>query len=93
MKARIYAEGMFSSWIIDKLSKYPEEVQKMRLMKIIRKNEKTGYGKAHNFEKIKSVEDFRKAVPTNDYEDLRPWIEREDQTNEHALTTETPLRY
>ena len=93
MKARIYAEGMFSSWIIDKLSKYPEEVQLMRLMKIIRKNEKTGYGKAHSFEKIKSVEDFRKCVPINDYEDLRPWIEREDQTNELALTPETPLRY
>jgi hypothetical protein len=93
MKARIYAEGMFSSWIIDKISQYPEEVQLTRLMKIIRKNEKTGYGKAHSFEKIKSVEDFRKAVPINDYEDLRPWIEREDQTNELALTPETPLRY
>ncbi len=93
MKARIYAEGMFSSWIIDKISKFPKEVQHMRLMKIIRRNEKTGYGKAHNFESIKSVEDFRKCVPVNDYEDLRPWIEREDQTNEHVLTQETPLRY
>lgn len=93
IKARIYTEGMISSWIVDKLSKYPEEVQLMRLMKIIRKNAQTGYGKAHSFEKIKTVADFRKCVPVNEYEDLRPWIEREDQTNENSLTEQPPLRY
>ncbi|MEZ4815721.1 MAG: GH3 auxin-responsive promoter family protein [Bdellovibrionota bacterium] len=93
IKTRVYAEGMISSWIVDKLAKYPQEVQQMRLMKIIKKNAQTEYGKAHSFDKIKSVEDFRKLVPINDYEDLRPWIEKEDQTGESSITHKGAVRY
>ncbi len=93
IKARIYAEGMVTSWIVDKLAKYPREVQSMRLSKIIAKNKDTEYGRAHNFDKIRSVEDFRKYVPVNDYEDLRPWIEKEDQTGQRAILGSNTVRY
>src|SRR6266446_3130228 len=93
IKGRIYAEGIVSNWIIEKLSKYPEAVQKTRLLKIIRANRDTDYGKAHDFYKIKSVEDFRRSVPMNEYEDLRPWFEKADQTNAKTITSEQPLRY
>lgn len=93
IKTRIYAEGMISSWVVDKLARYPKEVQQMRLMKIIKRNAETEYGKTHNFDKIKSIEDFRKHVPVNDYEDLRPWIEKEDQTGSSAITKRGAVRY
>ncbi len=93
IKSRIYLEGMFSSWIVDKMSRFPEEVQWMRLKKIIAQNKNTEYGKVHNFDKIHSVQDFQKNVPVNDYEDLRPWIDKEDQTGEHAILPDHPLRY
>lgn len=92
IKTRVYAEGMISSWIVDKLARYPKEVQALRLMKLIKKNALTEYGKAHNFDKIKSVEDFRNFVPVNDYEDLRPWIEKEDQTGEISMTHKVSVR-
>jgi hypothetical protein len=93
IKTRIYAEGMISSWVVDKLARYPQEVQKMRLMNIIKKNAETEYGKAHGFDKITSVEDFRRQVPVNDYEDLRPWIEKEDQTGGRSITKKGAVRY
>ena len=93
VKGRIHAEGSITSWVVNQLAKYPEEVQKMRLLKIIRSNRDTEYGKAHNFRKIKTVEDFRSQVPVNEYEDLRPWIERESQTNQRSITHQEPLRY
>jgi len=36
----------------------------------------TGFGENHQFSSIKTYEDFKKNVPVNDYEDLRPYIER-----------------
>jgi hypothetical protein len=93
IKTRVYTEGMISSWVVDKLARYPREVQNMRLSKIIKKNLNTEYGKAHNFDKIKTVDDFRKYVPINDYEDLRPWIEKEDQTGNHAILGKKAVRY
>lgn len=36
----------------------------------------TCYGKQHGFNQINSINDFKKAVPINDYDTLKPYIER-----------------
>ena len=36
----------------------------------------TVFGKDHNFEKIKTYDDFKKYVPIRDYEELKPYIEK-----------------
>jgi len=36
----------------------------------------TEYGKAYSFEKINSIADFQKQVPINDYDALKPYIQR-----------------
>jgi hypothetical protein len=36
----------------------------------------TAFGKEHNFDKIASYEDYKKAVPIRDYEQLKPYIDR-----------------
>ena len=43
---------------------------------LIKKGEKTAFGKEHGFEKIKNYESFKKQVPIRDYEALKPWVER-----------------
>ncbi|MEO1263680.1 MAG: GH3 auxin-responsive promoter family protein [Bacteroidota bacterium] len=43
---------------------------------LIKKGDKTAFGKKHGFEKIKDYESFKQQVPIRDYEGLKPWIER-----------------
>ena len=54
--------------------KDPLRSQSKKLLKIVRANESSAFGKAHHFKAIKSIRDFRRAVPPNKYEDLAPYI-------------------
>lgn len=67
MKKRIHQIELFR--------KYPHEVQKELFYSLIEKGSKTVYGLQHNFDKIKSYEDFKK-VPLQVYEDIEPWIDK-----------------
>lgn len=93
IKTRINLEGIIASYIVDKDAKDSKKTQERVLNRIISKARETEYGKAHHFDQIHSPEDYRKYVPVNEYEDLRPWIEKQDQTNLHTITPDHPLRY
>lgn len=43
---------------------------------LINVGKNTAYGKAHNFDKISTYEDFKQHVPLVDYEELKPYVER-----------------
>jgi hypothetical protein len=60
----------------DRCTVDPAKTQKKLLFDIIRKNRNTLYGKEHGFSSIKTVEDFQKKVPVNNYESLRPYIKK-----------------
>ena len=47
------------------------------LMDIITKNKHTAFGRHYHFDEIHSYQDFIKQVPIAEYEDLRPWIEKQ----------------
>lgn len=44
--------------------------------RIVAQAAQTAFGRDHGFSGIKTYEDFKKAVPIRDYEDLKPYIER-----------------
>ena len=46
------------------------------LMQIVRDNENTEYGAAHEFSKIHSVEDYKAQMPFTEYDDYAEGIER-----------------
>ena len=46
--------------------------QQEKLLEIVRRNADTDYGREHGFERIRSVDDFRQAVPPQHYETLAP---------------------
>ena len=50
--------------------------QEKLLLAFVKTAEKTLFGRVHQFEAIKNVEDFQKQVPIADYEDLKPFIEK-----------------
>ncbi|MCB0431003.1 MAG: GH3 auxin-responsive promoter family protein [Flavobacteriales bacterium] len=73
----------FISWLMKKrihqielFMKYPHEVQAEWFRKLISAVAPTEWGKAHGYDSIKSVEDFRANVPVQDYESLKPYIQR-----------------
>ena len=69
-----------------------EKTQENLLLKILRENSQTEFGKEHNFERISSVEEFRERVPINDYNNLEPYITRQQEGN-LELTVAEPVFY
>jgi hypothetical protein len=72
-----------ASWLMKKrmhqielFIKYPGDVQHEWLQRMVRDASGTEYGKQHGFENIENYSQFRNNVPLNDYESLKPLIER-----------------
>lgn len=61
---------------IDLFKKYPIEVQEELLTKLITTAETTEWGEKHGYANIDSYDAFKKAVPLQDYNDLKPWVNR-----------------
>ena len=69
-----------------------ERAQHQLLMTILRENADTTFGRAHGFATISSLEDYRNAVPVHGFDQLAPYITRQ-QGGERALTAEQPEYY
>ena len=66
------------------------ENQEQLLLALTKTAEKTLFGREHQFEKIKSVEDYQNRVPVRDYEGLKPYIEKVKKGQRNILWTDTP---
>ncbi|MDG1333097.1 MAG: GH3 auxin-responsive promoter family protein [Crocinitomicaceae bacterium] len=61
---------------IDLFRKYPLEVQEELLGRLMIAGSKSVYGAVHDFSMIKTYDQFRSKVPLQEYEDVKPWIDR-----------------
>ncbi|MEM1225427.1 MAG: GH3 auxin-responsive promoter family protein [Planctomycetota bacterium] len=52
------------------------EVQEAGLLRRIRQNRDSQFGRDHGFAEIRNIEDFRSRVPVSDYEYHRPYIQQ-----------------
>ncbi|MCC7467037.1 MAG: GH3 auxin-responsive promoter family protein [Saprospiraceae bacterium] len=50
--------------------------QEKTMHRIVAQAAQTAFGRDHGFSAIKTYDDFKKAVPIRDYEDLKPYIDR-----------------
>ncbi len=66
-----YYKKRFASWAND-----ASGLQQKEFNNLIKKGRETAFGREHNFDNIKSYEDFKKNVPIREYEDLKPYIDR-----------------
>ena len=71
------------SWIIKKrihqielFMKYPHDVQAEIFKKLIYAAKDTEWGRKFDYQSINSVEEFKSRVPINDYDGIKPYIER-----------------
>lgn len=69
------------------------EVQEKWRSELVRKAAGTQFGKDHFFKDIHSYSDFREAVPVNDYEDLKPYVERIKSGESDILWPGKPLYF
>lgn len=67
--------------------------QQRVLTELLDFNAGTEYGRAHSFGSIRSLDDFRKAVPINDYAALAPWIDRMAAGESNLLSADDPAVY
>ncbi|KQS95250.1 GH3 auxin-responsive promoter family protein [Chryseobacterium sp. Leaf394] len=74
----------------ESFKKNAPQLQEELLFSLIKTAEKTLFGRSHNFEEIKTVKDFQDKVKINDYEDLKPYIEKVKKGQRSILWPETP---
>jgi len=72
--AKIWAKKMVKS--AQHFTKNAVENQEQLLLKLVNKAKNTEFGKNHRFSSIRSIEDFQKQVPLQDYEDIKVYIEK-----------------
>ena len=61
---------------IDFLKKHPEEVQMKTLLKLLHAAGDTEYGKKYGFRTIGSEEEYKSRLPLQDYDEIKPYVER-----------------
>jgi hypothetical protein len=71
----------------------PVEAQRLQWMALIKKAEKTAFGKDHNFARLKTIEDYQKAVPLRRYEDFWKEYWRRDFPRLHNCTWPGSIPY
>ena len=74
-------------------AKNPRDAQSQLLQKILTANQDADFGKRCGFAALADVEDYRRAVPPQSYEQLREDIERQELTGHPCLTAERPIYY
>ena len=81
-----------ASWLMKKrmhqielFVKYPVDVQTEWMHSLLNSASNTEYGKTHKFSEIKNYDQFKKQIPINDYESLKPLIDRTRRGEQNLL--------
>jgi hypothetical protein len=82
------SEAKTQKWVTN-----PVVAQQKVFENLIRRAEKTQFGKDHHFSQIKNPEDFAKQVPIRDYEELKPYVDRVVQGEENVLWKGKPIYF
>ena len=72
---------------MERCSREPDKANEALLMKILRENADTEYGKKYGFADIHSAEEYKKRVPYSDYDVYAPYIQRMVKNKETNLIT------
>ena len=96
MSLKAFAAKLFAQKIYNKTQIWannPIETQNNVLQKLILQAKDTKFGIDHQFDTIKTSQDFAKAVPIRDYEDLKPYIDSVVKGEENILWIGKPLYF
>jgi hypothetical protein len=71
----------------------PRQAQQRALTAILGALAPTEYGQQYGFARLRNADEFRRAVPIQDYEALRQYIDRQIETGRPVVTAEPPIMY
>lgn len=71
----------------------PRGEQQKVLADLLSHNADTEFGRAHDFGRIRTVDEFRRAVPLQDFDAHAPYIERMAAGEGNVLTADDPVVY
>ena len=77
----------------ERAAKIPFENQRRLLLEVLARNKNTVFGEKHDFAHMRSIEDYQARVPLNNYETLRPYIERLTRGELNILTIDKPILF
>lgn len=84
----IRASGLLDRRTLAWDMRHPGEAQKEFLLRLIKKNENTQYGKKYAFSSIASEKDFRNKLPVVEYSDIEHYIDNIKMGGQNVLTSE-----
>lgn len=76
-----------------KKSQKADKISEKLLLKMIKKNKNTEFGKKYNFKEIKSIKDYQEKMPFTTYEDYKEYIECMVNTGKQKLITANKIDY
>ncbi len=79
-------------WRIQNWTNHPVAAQREVLQDLVTAGQYTAYGKKYHFTRLFTVKDFKKNVPIQEYDDLRPYILRMMEGEENVLWN-TPVNW
>ncbi len=79
-------------WRIQNWTNHPVAAQREVLQHLVTAGQYTCYGKKYHFTRLFTVKDFKKNVPIQEYDDLRPYILRMMEGEENVLWN-TPVNW
>jgi hypothetical protein len=71
----------------------PRAAQNELLLRILRRNQNTAFGRDHGFHGINSIGNYRSQVPIGDYERFRPYVKRASEGGRDVLTADPILMF
>ena len=74
-------------------SKDPKSAQLSRLSEIIQSGRNSAFGREHGFNSVRNYDDYCRALPPNDYEYFRPYVDRLVQGEKGILTSQAPFMF
>ncbi len=86
----------FAYYIYTRLKKEWKQLMKIRQAfskNLVKTAKETQFGKDHHFKDIETYEDFTKAVPIRDYEQLKPYIEKIKEGTHNVLWKGKPIYF
>jgi GH3 auxin-responsive promoter len=91
LKSTIRLRGQIASLALDRAASEPAHAQREVLGKILSRNADTVFGREHGFASINGEADYRRRVPVNEYESLRPYVDRIVAGEKAVLTKSAPF--
>lgn len=82
-----WADGMRVRNRLEDITYEPMRSQEDFVMRLMRENARTQYGRQHDFKNIRSIDDFKRHIPLTAYDDYSDYIECIANGEKNVLTT------